>query len=344
MATYDEYVKQVTEKNKGNLDANKNTINTNADNSRNEVNKQYDTANNLITENYNTQIKDTSDSYESALRTNEVQKLINERAVARRSAELGLTDSGLNRTQQTAVQLSYSNQKGNLEVQRQKAVDTLAAAMRTQIAQNESKRSSALTEIENTRNANILQAENNFNSSVNSTAAELYKSEQEAKAKVEAARIESETKAKAENKLDYSAIDKFNNQILSKSEYEAKFKNINKNSTNSAYKANVAKIAEINKQIETLKSDIKETPFVVRNKHKVMSSANQNDIKAAKAEIEELEVKKKKIEAENASILKNESQNNYNNYIKDLLQKHYEVYHTINEATLCYLLDYYQIT
>ena len=95
----------------------------------------YDAQKQAVTENYEQQIKDTALDYETALKRNEVQKLINERAVARRSAELGLTDSGLNRTGQLAVQLSYANNKGDIEMQRQKAVDTLAATMRAKITE-----------------------------------------------------------------------------------------------------------------------------------------------------------------------------------------------------------------
>ena len=46
---------------------------------------------------------------------------------------MGLTDSGLSRTQQTANRLSYSNQNAEYMRQRQKAVDTLKAAMDAKI-------------------------------------------------------------------------------------------------------------------------------------------------------------------------------------------------------------------
>ena len=126
----------------------KNKVKTSTDEQKSVLKTQQTTAdqialdrlnadNEALEQGYGTQIDETKSSYDTALRTNEVQRALNERSIARRMAEMGLTDSGLNRTQSTAVQLSYANQKGNLIADKQKAVDTLAAAMRSQMAQNQ---------------------------------------------------------------------------------------------------------------------------------------------------------------------------------------------------------------
>lgn len=91
--------------------------------------KMYDTQRRQTQDTYDRQIKDTNNSYEDMYRENAVQRLINERKIAEDMAGLGLTDSGLNRTQQTAVQLSYANSKNKIDTNRQKAVDTLAASL-----------------------------------------------------------------------------------------------------------------------------------------------------------------------------------------------------------------------
>lgn len=89
----------------------------------------------LATDTYNRQINETEKSYTDLYRENAVQKLINEREVAENMANSGLTDSGLNRTQQTAVQLSYANQKGKIDTTKQQAIDTLAASLADSVAQ-----------------------------------------------------------------------------------------------------------------------------------------------------------------------------------------------------------------
>lgn len=87
----------------------------------------------LIEDNYGTQIADAKAAYDPLFRQNEIQRAVNERYLERRAAEMGLTDSGLSRTQQTANRLSYSNQNAEYMRQRQKAVDTLKAAMDAKI-------------------------------------------------------------------------------------------------------------------------------------------------------------------------------------------------------------------
>lgn len=49
--------------------------------------------------------KETAESYEERYSQNAVQQMVNERYMQERMANLGLTDSGLNRTQMTAIQL-----------------------------------------------------------------------------------------------------------------------------------------------------------------------------------------------------------------------------------------------
>ena len=68
--------------------------------------KVYDTQKLQTQNTYNRQIDETSKAYEDLYDENAVQRLINEQEIAENMANLGLTDSGLNRTQQTAVQLS----------------------------------------------------------------------------------------------------------------------------------------------------------------------------------------------------------------------------------------------
>ena len=114
------------------------------------VGEQFDTNAQTIKENYGTQIEDTNEAYEHKFRENAVQKLINERQIAENMANLGLTDSGLNRTQMTANQLSYANNNAEYGRQKQKAVDKLNTAMAQLLTENETKKKAALSDIDNT--------------------------------------------------------------------------------------------------------------------------------------------------------------------------------------------------
>lgn len=104
------------------------------------INEVYDSQTKVANDAYGRAVDDTESQYTDLYQKNAVQKLINEQQVAESMANIGLTDSGLNRTQQTAVQLSYANQKGKLDINRQKALEELSATLASDIATIEQKR------------------------------------------------------------------------------------------------------------------------------------------------------------------------------------------------------------
>ena len=145
--------------------------------------KMYDTQRRQTQDTYDRQIKDTNNSYEDMYRENAVQRLINERKIAEDMAGLGLTDSGLNRTQQTAVQLSYANSKNKIDVNRQKAVDTLTASL-----------ADAVSRIDANKLAAAEKIRSSYESSWNSAAQSTYAKELEEQTK----RVEANIKAQKE--------------------------------------------------------------------------------------------------------------------------------------------------
>ena len=110
------------------------------------INASYDSKKKIYNDQYNTAIKDTNVAYEDLYQKNAVQKMINEKEIAEKNASLGLTDSGLNRTQQAAVQLGYANQKGKLDIAKQNALDTLSQNLAVSVANIEGDRKNALAE------------------------------------------------------------------------------------------------------------------------------------------------------------------------------------------------------
>lgn len=132
------------------------------------VNTAADTNRQIVTDDYNAQIADTEQSYNELFDQNEVQKIINERQIAENMANMGLTDSGLNRTQMTAAQLSHSNNQAKINRQRQAAVDTLARAMNAQLA-----------EIESNRAVNLQSIDSAYDKQAVSNATSIYNTEQE---------------------------------------------------------------------------------------------------------------------------------------------------------------------
>lgn len=157
------------------------------------VNETAEKNKQIITDNYNAQISDAEISYDDKYRVNAVQKLINERQVAESMANSGLTNSGLNRTQQTAVQLSYANNKAQLDRQKQSAIDNLNREM-----------NAYLTEVETETTSSIASIEDTYNQNRQNYVAAMQQAEIEAAAELEAARIKAEQESGTETETPLS--------------------------------------------------------------------------------------------------------------------------------------------
>ena len=171
---------------------NKETKKQTAQNDKQIINANADANIKNITNNYNTQIADTNKSYENAFQQNELQVKLNERHLERKAAEMGLTDSGLNRTQLTANQLSYANQKGEISRQKQKAVDTLAATMRSKITEVNTNRNNQIAQIDSALNNDLAQMDLDYASAARQQATDIYNAEYKAEQEREAERIKAE--------------------------------------------------------------------------------------------------------------------------------------------------------
>ena len=159
----------------------------------------------------NTQISGLPTQYQSAFDANAIQQKINERQTAEHMANMGLTDSGLNRTQQTAFAVQRSNADAALRQQMNAATVSLkqqiadlyasgetqkmqtAADAKYQLAQTN--QSVYNTYMDNLNSRSYAYAENEANN-----RAAIEKARIEAAAKAEEARIKAAQKAEA-NKL-----------------------------------------------------------------------------------------------------------------------------------------------
>lgn len=164
--------------------------------------KKYETEKKLTTDQHNRQINETENSYEDLYRENAVQKLINEREIAENMANLGLTDSGLNRTQQTAVQLSYANNKNKIDTTRQKAVDQLTYSL-----------ADAISKLDTAKTEAAAGIKSNYASAIASGAQEMYNNAVEQERKYREAQLQAQLEAQKQA-LEYQAQQKANNYIL----------------------------------------------------------------------------------------------------------------------------------
>ena len=150
----------------------------------------------IINENYGAQIKEAQTAYDDQYRANAVQKLVNERQVAESMANSGLTNSGLNRTQQTAIQLSYANSRAEIDRKRQSAIDTLNREM-----------TAKLTDIDTTAASSVASVNSAYSNAAMSYQENMLTEDKKNAATVEAARIKAEEEAKSKKSLlDYGTL------------------------------------------------------------------------------------------------------------------------------------------
>ncbi len=145
---------------------------------------------------YDGQMAEVGSQYADIERQNAVQKYINERNVAESMANLGLTDSGLNRTQQTAVQLSAANNAAKIQRQKQSMVDSLTREMTASLSQIQTELIS--------QQAAVRQS---FDDAARSSAAKQRQADLDLEAEIAKKRLEEETeRIKEQNKQQSSRL------------------------------------------------------------------------------------------------------------------------------------------
>lgn len=170
------------------------------------------------TDTYNASIANVKSAYENQYEKNAVQKYINEKQIAEKNANLGLTNSGLNRTQQTAAQLSYANQRGKIDLDKQNAINTLEKELASAVA-------TINQELDNSK----LNIEQYYTQLDSANAQNMYNTDTTNESNERIAKIEAENNlklAEINSKNDYNQeyySQEYYNQIIS--ELESKYNN-----------------------------------------------------------------------------------------------------------------------
>lgn len=179
-AQYAEAVRQSKE----NADAYKKSISEIFDNQKEQTQKQADS-----------DIKKLDSQYKGLYDEAALQQLVNERNLKQKQASLGLTDSGLTASQQTAIQVSRGNANAKISAQKQAAVDSITVQLEQYLAQIEQNRANSFAEVDYNLNANNTNLYNTLMSQAYSNQAALDAANAQAAATIEAARIAAEQEA-----------------------------------------------------------------------------------------------------------------------------------------------------
>lgn len=158
---------------------------------------------NQIYENQKKQSRETNEqeiakaeaSYDDLYRENAVRRLVNQRRVAEDMANLGLTNSGLNRAQQEGVQASFAYQQGELDEGRKETLDSLTAAL-----------SAAINEIGDNQKAALANVQDVYNQRADVYAQNMYAADTEAETRRQEAQARVKAAQASENAAKYNAM------------------------------------------------------------------------------------------------------------------------------------------
>lgn len=180
--------------------------------------------------------------YQGAFDTNEIQYLLNQKQLEERMANMGLTDSGLNRTQETALVVQKMNTDAAYNQKKQAAISILDKKIaELQQANQQNIQSLKLTELEK------------YNTARDNYAIGAYKADQKAAAAAEAARIKAQNTTNSNKRKDFSTkLGYMSNDDLSDS----------------------AKLAHIYDYINYYDEDINSTTFLNNDIKTLLSAAN----------------------------------------------------------------------
>lgn len=121
--------------------------------------------------------------YQYAYDKNAIQQAINEREVAGRMEQLGLTDSGLNRTQQAAINVQRSNADAAVTQQQNAQLNALTSALYEQLSQNRANQTAGAAQARYdlaSRNQDLYNSYmSNADSMAASIASNLYSADQQ---------------------------------------------------------------------------------------------------------------------------------------------------------------------
>ena len=111
-------------------------------------NKIYDDQYAATEKIYNQQIEDSDASFAKVYDRANVQRIVNERYAKEMAANMGLSNSGYNRTQQTQIMLSYNNAILETDYQKAAAANTIRSQLATRKADIEANKASSALSIQ----------------------------------------------------------------------------------------------------------------------------------------------------------------------------------------------------
>lgn len=166
-----------------------------------QINQAIDAATRPVQQQYQQQIENVPEQYKKLYSANAVQQMVGRKLLEEQMANMGLTNSGLNRTQQTALTLQRGNADNSVRTQEQAARDELNAALSKLLADAAAQKQQQAAQITNQAASDILGNRTNlYNNAVNAAVEEYNAVLQNEIAKQQLAQQQAQLRAEQELK------------------------------------------------------------------------------------------------------------------------------------------------
>ena len=124
------------------------------------IDDRYDALDEVALKNKTDSISAANDNYQRQYDANAIQEILDRNAIDERMANMGLANSGLNATQQTAIALARGNRDASTTSDKQQRINDIEAAYESIIADNNAKRDAEKLAAMQSRDDDIA---NNYN-------------------------------------------------------------------------------------------------------------------------------------------------------------------------------------
>lgn len=184
------------------------------------VDKNINSSISVLEENAAADTATAEQQYSTLFDQNNVQRIVNEKLIAESMANSGSTDSGLNRTQMTANQLSHANNDNALRLSKQQTVDGIARTLRAN-----------KTDLEISRTSQHQTIDNKYYDMADSYATGRVNADTAAAAEVEKAKITAQNELIKQERTDREKVF----SALGNSNYTAAYKQMIWNNYKNTY-------------------------------------------------------------------------------------------------------------
>ena len=179
MATLEEFTKKEKQKADQQLADISTKQRQNVDNSIQQYGQNIDNQVAATNQEYQKQIDDAPSRYRSLYDQNTISQLVAKKNLQESMANAGLTNSGLNRSEMTAIELQKGNADNAVSQQKQQFIDSLKSAMSKVIAEGEAKKSDYANQMNTNYTDWYNQAAMSLDQAARDNATQLYNQQEQ---------------------------------------------------------------------------------------------------------------------------------------------------------------------